>query len=247
MDRVIHRFSQRGSALHHSLEDQCLREFFFGFKTPGVFVDIGGNRPQNAVSRQLLESGWTGVIVEPIPWNAQELRSGGWPVVEELALTCPERAKQGTCEFHLAGGGGEHSSLLLDGIHPDSRHNKTITVKLGVLEELLGKHKISNINLLSIDTEGTELDILRGLNFSAHRIDLILCEDWQRTAKLHRYLAGNGYKIILRTGFNSWYVPKSSLVRLSLLGRINLWRKIFVSSHIKRFHHWRTLKFKRSR
>lgn len=236
------KFQPTKLVLHHTLETALLSEFFDGYRLPGIFVDIGANRPHNAVSKPLKDNGRSGVVVEPIPDNAQQLLRAGWPNVEEIALTSPEAAKSRFVGFHLAGDGGEHSSLSLHGINPLSRQQKTIKVKLGTLEELLLKHGITDINLLSIDTEGTELDILRGINFHAHRIDLILCEDWQRNVKLHRYLVSNGFKLIMRTGFNSWYVPRDIEISIPLLGRLNLWKKLYLSSHLKRFHHWRSLR-----
>jgi FkbM family methyltransferase len=204
----------------------------------GVFVEVGGNTPQSAVTQKFLRHGWTGLIVEPIQDNAEALRQAGWPVVEQVALTSPELAKLETCTFHLAGEAGAHSSLALSGIHPQSRQNKTIQVKLSTLEDLLQKHHLHHINLLSIDTEGTELEVLRGLEFSKHEIDIILCEDWHRDSKIHRYLSKQGYKIILRTGFNSWYIPRRVDIPLPMAGKMRLFKKIYISSHYKRFHHY---------
>jgi len=236
-------FLIRKAVVHHTEEDALIKDFFsLDDKEPGVFVDIGGNLPSNAVSKPFLESGWTGILVEPIPANAELFRTYGWPIVEEVAVTSPEKAKAQTALFYLGGGdNGPHSSLELDEMDPRSRNNQEIRVQLQTLQELLDDHQVDHISLLSIDTEGTELDVLRGINFSKITVDLILIEDWQRDACIHSHLVKNEFKIVLRSGFNSWYVPKTAHLNPPFWGYLKLLKKIYVSSHIKKFRHERDL------
>lgn len=228
------------AVVHHTAEDELIRNFFnLGNSAKGVFVDIGGNLPRNAVSKPFLESGWDGILVEPIPNNAEVFKNAGWPIVEQVAVTSPDYAVKKTATFYLGGGiDGPHSSLDLDEMDPRSRNHDEITVNLKTLQELLEKHNIQHISLLSIDTEGTELDVLQGIDFSAITVDLILIEDWQRDSKIHTHLRKNCFKIILRSGFNSWYVPLSSNLNPPILGHLKLLKKIYISSHIKRFRHY---------
>jgi len=226
------------AVFHHLEEDHLLSVFLSGYVTNKIFIDIGGNKPYNAISMPLLKKQWEGILVEPIPTNAQEFRDEGWPIVEEVALTSPHKSEAGFARFYLAGGNeGPHSSLNKQQIDPRSNPNKEIRVQLATLEELLTKNNIKDIGLLSVDTEGTELDVLKGLDFSSHKVELILIEDWQRSSKLHRYLVKNGYKIFIRSGFNSWYLPKNSKLKTPILGYLKLMKKIYISSHIKNLKH----------
>ncbi len=78
-----------------------------------------------------------------------------------------KRQQQVAAIFHLAGGeAGPHSSLNREEIDPNSVSGRSIEVTLATLDQLLDKYQIDAIDLLSIDTEGTELDILRGLDLS---------------------------------------------------------------------------------
>ena len=43
--------------------------------------------------------------------------------------------------------------------------------------DILEEHKIKNIDFLSIDTEGSELDILSTIDFDKYIIDVITIED----------------------------------------------------------------------
>lgn len=237
------QFSANKAVLHHTKEHDLLILFFTNLDD-GIYVDVGGNIPSNAVSKSFHDKGWAGVLVEPIPENAARFRETGWTNVKEVAVTSPAKAQLGTTQFFLAGGdNAPHSSLEQSQIDPNSLHTqKTIVVNLTTLQHICDEHQITHINLLSIDTEGTELDVLQGLNFEKTTVDLILCEDWQRDSSIHRYLVAQGYKVILRTGFNSWYIPRRIASDTTALGKLKLWKKIYVSSHIKRLRHWISIK-----
>ena len=66
------------AVVHHTSEDELIRNFFnLGNLAKGVFVDIGGNLPCNAVSKPFLESGWNGILIEPIPKTAEAFKMLG--------------------------------------------------------------------------------------------------------------------------------------------------------------------------
>lgn len=231
-------FSSSRTVLHHT-EEHHLLELFFDRLEQGVFVDVGGNIPSNAVSKPFHDRGWTGVLKEPIPDNAALFRASGWAKVEEVAVTNPEKSSAGSQELFLAGGNhNPHSSLEINQIDPNSLHTQdTIVVKLETLQHICAKHESKQIHLLSIGTEGVELDVLKGIDFETIQVDLILGEDWQRDSSIDRYLVTQGFQIILRTGFNSGYIPNTIKIDMSLVGRLKILKKIYISSHIKRLRH----------
>lgn len=222
---------------HHTREQELLEQFWKGVSR-GVFVDIGANSPFNAVSEPFLRVGWTGCAVEPIPKKVEALIEAGWPIVEQCALTSPDKRLSGSGTLFLAGGeDGVHSSLDPTGIDVVSPRSGELEVPLKTLQEVIEQHNLRTIDLLSVDTERTELDILKGVDFELVEIGLILVEDWQRDSRLHHFLRNQKFRIVCRSGFNSWYVPAEAPVKTSLAGRLNLWKKIYVSSHIKRIRH----------
>lgn len=223
---------------HHE-EDRLLNDFFYvtGIER-GVFIDVGGNVPENAVSRPFVQKGWQGVVIEPIPENAKRFEENGWSDVICGAVTSHKNVAKGTGTLFLSGPGAyEHSSLSLANIDPRSGRHGLIEVSLTTLGSVCAYRNYRHIDLLHVDTEGTELDIMRGFPFDSVSVSLILVEDWQRSSALHRFLRSRGYKIIRRTGFNSWYVPDGRPVDLKFYYRFLLWKKIYISSHIKWLRH----------
>ena len=91
------------------------------------------------------------------------------------------------------------------------RLGKTYEVKTISLNDLLEKHGApAEIDYLSIDTEGSELEILGAFDFDRYRIKIISCEHnyTPYRAQIHTLLTGKGYKRKLESfsHFDDWYV-----------------------------------------
>lgn len=71
-----------------------------------------------------------------------------------------------------------------------------IKVKTIKLSSILEKYGIVNIDFLSIDTEGSELDILKVLDFDKYNIDVITIEDNYNDPKLMKFFLDRGYEYI---------------------------------------------------
>ena len=75
---------------------------FFG-DIKGYFVEVGANEPRERSQTWFLEqAGWTGVLVEPQPDLAVQLRAKRKARVFEVACSSPENAGR-NLSFHVAG------------------------------------------------------------------------------------------------------------------------------------------------
>lgn len=222
------------SVYRDSFEKELLTEFF-SERSRGTYIDIGGNRPDSAVSKIFWNTIWEGFVVEPLPEHAQQFRDQNIDV-EECAVTSPEKAQIGKTIFTVA---GRQSTLDSKQIMDTQVVTGSITVSVKTLNELIQKRGWSHINFLSVDTEGTEVDVLRGLDLNKITCDLILIEDWGRDFSIHRHLTSNGFKRVQRTGFNSWYIPKEHPWTISIFGRLQFFRKFILSMPFKKLRKWR--------
>ncbi len=219
-------------------EQQLVQEFF-EHSTNGVFVEVGANEPiTRSATWHLEQLGWTGLLVEPVPSCAAHLREQRQARVVEAA--CSNTAHDGTtARLHVAGGVGEHSSLLPELSEPLSRTGQFVEVRVAALNTLLAEAQIKHIDYLSVDTEGTEIDVFDGLDLERYQPKLILLEDHLRDWSKHRYMTRRGYKLVRRTDFNSWYVPQATKVHVSLFGALQLLRKYVLGVPGRRFRYWR--------
>jgi FkbM family methyltransferase len=206
-------------------EARLISTFFGNIK--GYFVEVGANDPRERSQTWLLEqSGWTGVLIEPQPDLATELRAKRKAKVFSVACSSPENAGR-ELPFHVA---GPLSSLDRKGMAPGAMPEKIINVPIRTLDSILAEAgSPTRFDFLSIDVEGHEIEVLRGFDIARWRPRLILLEDHVADLSKHRYLVAAGYRIIRRYENNGWYVPRESEVICQWPDRWEILRKYYLA------------------
>lgn len=187
-------------------QDAYLDTHVFRGLRNGVFVEIGawdGVDLSNTVFFER-ERGWTGLLVEPLPDRYAKLVTQRTAASENVAVSDVE----GTVDFLSVSG----PTSMLSGIisNYDPRHivrinneaeqlnaTKTIIqVPSRRLDTLFRKHNLTRIHYLSVDVEGSELQVLRSIDFNAVYIDVIGFEHnyADKTPEVLAYLRLYGYK-----------------------------------------------------
>jgi FkbM family methyltransferase len=215
-------------AIHptHQEEKARVREFFGG-DSSGYFVEVGANHPtEGSQTWHLEQSGWTGVLVEPQPDLAAFLVTSRKARVFATACSSPENTGQ-SLPLHVD---GPRSALDRDRMSPGAKAAYIIVVPTRTLDSILEEASAPvPIDLLSIDVEGHEVEVLRGLDLVRWQPLLILVEDHVGSLATHRYLTRNGYRLIRRLGHNGWYVPASEAVQVSASDRWEIVRKYYLA------------------
>src|SRR5262249_46658886 len=152
----------------------------------GFFVEVGANEPHNgSQSWQFEQAGWNGVLVEPQPDLAENLRQVRRARVFAAACSGPANAGR-TMTFHVS---GPHSSLNGELAVPGVVAHSTIKVAVRTLDDILHEAAApSPIDFVSIDVEGHEVEVLRGFDLHHWRPRLILIEDHVTNLGTHRSL-----------------------------------------------------------
>lgn len=140
----------------------------------GVFVDIGAGHPTYLSNTYFFEkNGWTGLCVDADPSQIKLLKKERQNV--EWAAIAPE---EGEIEFSLAYFPTYSSTMGKDKYHGIVKmpFKGTIRVPSMKLETLLIKHNIGAIDLLSIDVEGTELEVWETFDYEKHKPKVLIIE-----------------------------------------------------------------------
>lgn len=151
------------------------------FKGDGFFVEIGGHNGVENSNTILLERifGWNGMIVEANPrWHRAICRNRNVPAFNNAAFSrSGERLK-----FVDAGAIGGLVDYLQADVHSPTRQSvmdagKVIDV-LGLRtdELLLAGACPEIVDYISIDTEGSEYEVLKGLDFTRWKFALMTIE-----------------------------------------------------------------------
>lgn len=213
-------------------EAPLVREFFRD-RPQGFFVEVGANDPKkDSQSWHLEQAGWTGILIEPLPELAAELRRQRKAQVFEVACSSPERAGQ-TMRLHVAGPFSSFDpNLAVTGLRAD----RAIDVKVRTLDEVLAEGgAAAPIDLMSVDVEGHELEVLSGFDFARWKPRLVLLEDHVSNLEKHRFMTRAGYALFRRSGLNGWYVPRDQAPPMDLLGRWQIFRKYYLALPFRMF------------
>jgi FkbM family methyltransferase len=194
-------------------------EFFIweqlNFKPKGTFVEIGAYDGISLSNSLFFEQlGWTGVLVEAHPELASKCRlSRPGATVVHAALG---RADGGSVRFSMVRGTSGLDTLSF--VSTSERQHARINARQGVIEtvdvparSLSGVMKeigVEQVDWMSIDVEGVELDVLEGVGLDSFRPTLIVVEDNSRGADLRvaEFLARFGYRRVQTVGCNDFYL-----------------------------------------
>lgn len=216
----------------HAAECELVRQFFATQPT-GRFVEVGANHPvRSSQTWHLEQAGWTGVLVEPIPRLCDELRRHR-PHSTVVGTACGTPQNRGETDFFV------HADPARSSLEPDRLVQSVSTVErirvpVRTLDDILDNLDLSQVDFVSIDVEGLQLDVLRGFTAERFQPRLLLVEDHLTNLQTHRYLTARGYRLVKRTVRNNWYVPADAPFELSTPGeRWLLWRRVWLDTPVR--------------
>ena len=183
-------------------------------KRGGFFVEIGVGDGVLLSNSALLEKsyGWTGILAEPNPNFHAAIRKSRSAVLDTRAVF----SRSGDKLDFLCDDAGELSGIVETHTRTQSKTGgKIIPVETVSLVDLLQQNKApAVIDYMSIDTEGSELDIIEPLDFARFRPMVLTIEHnyhAPRLAKLKQLLEPKGYRHMLPrfSQFDAWFVDRS--------------------------------------
>jgi FkbM family methyltransferase len=204
LTRLVSLMQKSKSQLHQDLF--VLSEL--DFKKNGYFVEFGATNGIDLSNTHLLEKefGWKGILAEPAKCWHQALKENRSCSIE---TNCVWRDSTSILNFNEVDEAelSTISSYKNADMHRHSRGGgRGYTVNTISLDDLLKKYNApKEIDYLSIDTEGSEFEILNSFTFSQYRFNVITCEHnfTPMREKLLKLLGENGY-VRRFTGLSKW-------------------------------------------
>lgn len=193
-------------------EDQYIKTLFpEGYI--GTCVDVGaydGISMSNTLHFE--QRGWRCLCIEPIDEAYEKCEA----IRKQTVKCCAsdrDKEDQDFTVFYL----GKENSSAISSLEPDQRliqshhhlitDKKTYKVPVRSLTSLLDEfHYPINIDFISIDTENTELDVLKGLDLIRYNVRLFVIEDNFNEPFCEEYLRQYNYQKINRIGVNNLFL-----------------------------------------
>lgn len=192
-------------------EDQFILRQLARFKLDGsIYVDVGANHPTSLSNTYLLyRHGLRGVVVEP---NLELLSLYQKVRVRDIAIGAGCGQSAALRQFHVRSTPVMSSFSGVNGLRglndPGSKDRprilKVTYVPVLPLDLIVTAVEFDYISLLSIDTEGSDYDVLQGASQTLEKT-LLLCieaNNEQEEIELHNYVKGRSFEMVGRFGCN---------------------------------------------
>jgi len=200
-------------------QDRFLNETFFKNRTNGIFLDIGAHDGKTLSNTFFFEKtlNWRGLCIEPHPKVFNALKENRSCVLVEGCAWKEDTTKT----FRMIEGYSEMLSGLVDSYHPDhiTRINSEVNsmnqilsdieVKCYDISKLLLDNNLTNIDFLSIDIEGGELEVLKCIDYTKVEIGIILVENNYKDQELRTFLDSKGYNFVGELAIDDVFVLRS--------------------------------------
>ncbi|MDB5280343.1 MAG: hypothetical protein JWR61_5298 [Ferruginibacter sp.] len=200
-------------------KSQLLQELFVLYilrdKRNGFFIEFGAADGIDFSNTYLLEKdyGWKGILAEPGKSWKQQLRKNRNCIIDNRCVWTKTGESLTFYETDIA----ELSTIdgyANDDLFAEQRKNKKAYIVDTIsLTDLLKFHNAPvEIHFLSIDTEGSEYDILKSFDFSEYNIQIITVEHnfSSNRDNIFNLLRSNHYRRVFETisFFDDWYVKE---------------------------------------
>ncbi len=197
--------------------DKFIRDKYFSdYSYKGVIMEVGAATPTFlSTTKHFKENGWRAIHIEPNPIFVEEhLKVGN----EIYNYACGEEDKDNVDFTVISQQNGEitchsFSSFFVKDVYQNLDLNyfnrldkKIIKVNCRKLDSIIKELNLQNIDILSIDTEGWELEVMRGL--SIIKPTVIILENVLHSDEYNQYMENNGYKLDDKVEINYIYIQK---------------------------------------
>lgn len=175
------------------------------FPDKGFFLEIGCWSGEHFSQTAWLEHerSWTGVCVDPFPVNFENrphtllcqkaISLNGLP--REFIQVSTDRRHGGDVSY-LSGFTDTMSALHWEMVQEFCDY-KTVIVETITFRQLCSLYKLPLwIDFLSVDTEGSELEVFQGIDYGVQHFGVITFEhnfDWNKRGAIARILSDNNY------------------------------------------------------
>lgn len=152
-------------------------DILFGGKKNGTFIELGafdGLSQSNTAFFEFYRE-WSGILIEPST-GSYDLCIKNRPKSIVLNMCCVSDT------YNFPTIKGDFNSITMASVGGERLNsNNLVEVKASTLEKIISNNlQNKSIDLLSIDTEGYELEVLKGLNIDVNRPKYLLIEIYKK-------------------------------------------------------------------
>ena len=227
--KSLTKFLDENSHRSHSqgLQDLFVIFFLNYYGKVGYFVEIGAADGKHFSNTLLLERiGWKGILVDPVDYGSSDLIRNSIKdkrcVYSESGLKLKFKEQEKIVTTDPNGPQSKEFSGLYNHLSDYAKNltsGLTYEVETVSLNDLLEEHGApTNIDYISIDTEGSEFEIIKNFNFDKYDVEIFTIEHNSASYRqdIIKLLESRKYYRIppghFSPGFEDWYIKKDNPV-----------------------------------
>jgi FkbM family methyltransferase len=172
-------------------------------QSQGFYVDVGAFHPVTLSNTYLFyRKGWNGIAVEANPEMARLFKKKR---PRDIVVGCAVDEAEGTAAFDITDS-GPTAHLRGSGVEAvkGEKPRRSVQVQRRRLDSILEEHlpKGRNIDFLSVDCEGHDLNVLRSNDWNKYRPRVLAVEDWETEteSRICKLVFQAGYRLVIKTG-----------------------------------------------
>jgi FkbM family methyltransferase len=192
-------------------QDAYMNEEFAKNTRNGIFVDVGAFDGAIMSNSYFFETqlDWAGICIEAHPAHFAKLKQNrNCTCVHGAAFDKKTkiRLRVSTVNKMLSGIDGAHNTE-----HRMRGKISFLDIDTVVLKDLFVEHGIKTVDYLSVDTEGSELEVLKGIDFTKTHVNVINFEhnfDKPHYEKIKTFLVNRGFRLDRFLGHDVFFKNK---------------------------------------
>jgi len=181
---------------------------YLNHKQNGYFIDVGATDGIDISNTYLLEKkyNWNGICIEPQEFYYKNLIKNR-DCHTDNSLLFSEKGK--LFDFSLTNNGLAGITDYIDA-HHHAKNSKQTKKTTDTLNNLLIKYNAPRyIDYMSLDTEGSELEILKGIDFDKYKFGIMNIEHNNvepRRTDIRKFLENKRYKFYKEKDVDDYYI-----------------------------------------
>jgi FkbM family methyltransferase len=219
LKKAVDTIHLRSKVSYSQSGEDIIADYFFesiGISKP-IYVDIGANQPIKGNNTYLFYlKGSKGICIEPditlIP-SLKSVRSRD--IILNIGISTSVASEADFYYFH----GHYNAWNTFSKADADKKSNesgiayKISKVQLNTVGNILKKYNIEEVNFISLDVEGLDLQILKSIDFNVIRPELICVETIEfslnntvnKNDEITSYMLTKGYRVYADTNLNTLF------------------------------------------
>ena len=148
-------------------------DYYFKYKKKGIYIDVGAYHPfKGSNTYKLFSRGWSGINID-LDYQSIDIFNHFRPKDENICAAVSDLVSEKKLFFH-------HNRSAINTLEEKLgyRAKEIKTIKTTTLNEILenSKFKVLDLDFLSIDVEGHELDVIKGIDLERYPVKIIVIE-----------------------------------------------------------------------